>query len=619
MSWITLIWSMLISASLTFALLHLFLWAKGIKPGANLSFAVTALAAAVITGFEFMVMRASSLEQMTTVLRWVHLPILVLWLGIFYFVRSYFQAGRLWLAWTGGSLRLLALILSFTTGQNLFFKEMTGLKQVTLWDGETISIAKGILNPWYVIAPLSTIILAAFVLDATVTLCRRETAMRRRALFFSGSIIFFLLASFVHAALVNTDVIESPYLVGLSFMPILLAMSYDLSCDMLNSMQIAQQLEVSEAELRTNKQRMTLAASAADLRLWEWDIVRDEIWSTDKNPNLFGLAEPQKVNFESFLSFLYEEDRQNVRLAIEKAMTEGGQFESEYRIVMRDGQVHWFNSRGRVEFSDQHRPLRMLGVTMDISRRKQAELEVQRKRNEMMHLSRVNLLGELSGSLAHELNQPLTAILSNAQAAQRFLARDKADLDEIKSILDDIIAEDRRAGDIIQRLRQLLKKGEVQQEPLNLNMLVDDVLKLVKSDLTHHNITVKVDLEKELPSVLGDRVQIQQVMLNLFINACEAMSQISKNKCRLLVRTEQPAADKVMVSVVDQGPGIPSDCMERIFEPFFTTKSHGMGLGLPICRTIITAHGGQLWAVNNTPGGTVFHFTLPIYQGKAHE
>lgn len=617
MSWITVIWSMLISASLTFALLHLFLWAKGIKPRANLSFAVTALAAAVITGFEFMVMRASSLEQMTTVLRWVHLPILVLWLGIIYFVRCYFQAGRLWLAWMGGSLRLLALVLSVTTGQNLFFKEMTGLKQVTLWDGETISIAQGIINPWYVIGPLSTFILAAFVLDATVTLCRRETAMRRRALVFSGSIIFFLLAAVVHAALVNTGVIESPYLVGLSFMPILLAMSYDLSCDMLNSMQIAQQLEVSEAELRVNKQRMKLAASAADLRLWEWDIVRDEIWSTDKNPNLFGLEEPQKINLESFLNILYEEDRQSVSLAIEKAMTEDGHFESEYRINMPDSRLHWFNSRGRIEYSDQRRPVRMLGVTMDISRRKLAELEVQRNRNEMMHRSRVNLLGELSGSLAHELNQPLTAILSNAQAAQRFLARDKADLGEIKDILDDIIVEDKLASDIIKRLRLLLKKGEVQQEPLDLNTLVDDVLKLVKSDLTHHNITVKVDLDAELPIVLGDRVQIKQVMLNLFINACDAMSQIDERKCRLLVRTEQPAADKIMVSVADQGPGIASEQMERIFEPFFTTKSHGMGLGLPICRTIITAHGGQLWAVNNPPGGTVFHFTLPIYQGKS--
>ncbi|MGR9085917.1 MAG: sensor histidine kinase [Gammaproteobacteria bacterium] len=619
MTWITVIWPMLASVFLTFALLHLFILAKGLRPWANLSFAVAAVAVAVITGFELMAMRATSIEQVALLLRWVHLPVLVLWVAIFCFVRCYFDAGRSWLAWTGGGLRVFALILSFTTGQNLFFNEIAGLKQITVFGGETISIAQGVLNPWYIVGPISTLVLAAFVLDAAVTMWRRGTYTgRRRAILFSGSITFFLVTAPVHTAMVNAGIINSPYLVGLSFMPILLAMSYELSCDLLRSIKLAQELQESEAELRTSKQRMKLAASAADLRLWEWDIVQDEIWSTDKDYQLYGISKEQKISLDSFLNILYDEDRERVRLSVEKALGKAnGHYESEYRIKMADGQLRWLNSRGRIEYSESGQPLRMLGVTIDITRRKQAELAVQQQRSELTHLSRVTTLGELSGSLAHELNQPLAAILSNAQAAQRFLARDKADLAEIQEILKDIVSEDKRAVEVIQRLRLLLKKGEVQHLPVDLNKVLEDVLKIVNSDLVNHNIIVSVDLDQKLSAVIGDRVQLQQVLLNLIMNACEAMSQTKAGQRQLFVRTEQNGVDKIRVSVGDQGPGILSENMQSIFEPFFSTKVKGMGLGLTICRNIIAAHGGRLWASNNTPTGVVFHFTLPIYLGES--
>jgi len=619
MSWITVLWSMVASVSLAFALLHLFIWAKGIQPWANLSLAIAAIAIAVITGMELMAMRTTSIEQMALILRWVHLPILVFWLAIICFVRCYFDAGRAWLAWLAVGLRAVALILSFSTGQNLFFNEITGLKQVAVFGGETISIAQGPLNPWYAVGPLSTVVLAAFVLDAAFTMWRGETDTgRRRAIVLSSSIIFFLLTATCHSALVNAGVINSPYVVGFSFLPLLLAMFYELSCDLLHSTQLSQQLQKSETELRISKQRMRVAARSAELRLWEWDIVHDEIWNTDDDPRLYSIVKSQKLSFDSFLNNLYEEDRERVKLLVEKSLIKGnGHYESEFRIKMSDGQIHWFNSRGRIEFNEDDQPLRMLGVTIDITRRKQAELAVQQQRNELTHLSRVTTLGELSGSLAHELNQPLAAILSNAQAAQRFLARGNTDLAEIQDILKDIVSEDKRAVEVIQRLRLLLKKGEVQHLPVNLNMVVEEVLKIVNSDLMNHNITVNVDLDQKLPVVIGDRVQLQQVLLNLIMNACEAMSHTHKDRRRLFVRTEPDGVDKAQVSVGDQGPGIPSESLESIFEPFFTTKLHGMGLGLPICCTIISAHGGYLWTTNNTPSGAIFHFKLPTSPGES--
>jgi two-component system sensor kinase FixL len=617
MSWLTLTWTMMASASLTFALIHLFIVAKGINPGTNLSFSATAVGIALITLIELRIMYSHSLAQAAWLLRWVQLPLFMLFASIICFVRYYFGTGRLWLALATMGLRLLALILSFTTGQNLFFQEISGLKQVMVWGDEIISIPQGTLNPWYFFGPLSTLFLVDFVIDAAISLWRRGTAVdRRRTVLFSIGIIAFALISTVSTLLIHAGVINSPYMVGSSFMLILLAMAYELSCDMLHSMQIMQQLKASQNELKINKQRIQLAASAADLRLWEWDMVRDEIWSTDRNHALYGLNESEKINFDRWLHIIHEDDRERIKRAVMAAKREDGNLECEYRIKMADGSLRWVNSRGRIEFSDAGQPVRMLGVTMDITRRKQAQMEAQQQREEIAHLSRVNLLGELSGSLAHELNQPLTAILANAQAAKRFLAQDRADIPEVSSILDDIISEDHRAGDIIQRLRLLLKKGDVQHTPLDLNKTIADVLKLIHSDLVHHNITLSAEVEPNLPAVSGDRVQLQQVLLNLIMNACDAMSHNDVNSRRMTIRAKRIIGlDKVEVSVFDQGPGISPDSMQKIFEPFYSTKSHGMGLGLPICRTIIRAHKGELWATNNHPKGAAFHFALPVFQG----
>ncbi|MDD5321468.1 MAG: ATP-binding protein [Methylococcales bacterium] len=617
MSWITVIWSMIASAILTLALLHLLVWLNQRRQWAHLFFSIAAIAVAVIAGMEFMGMRAASIEQMSTLLRWCHLPFLVIWVAIAFFVRFHFGTGRLWLAWTVCGLRTLALILSFTTGQNLFFREITRLKHVAIFGGETISIPQGVLNPWYVIGPLSTLALIVFVVDASVTHYRRGTDTGRRAFIISGSITLFLLASVAHAALVNTGMINSPYLASLSFMPIIIAMSYELSYDVLRSAQLAQRLQASEAGLRTSEQRMDLAMSAAELALWEWDIVHDEIWSTDKGRTLFGIARTERISFNLFLNSLYAEDREPVRLAVDKSLAGGGDYEGEYRVVLPDEQIRWFATRSHIEFNKLGLPLRMYGVSIDISRRKQAEVDAQKQRYELAHLSRVTMLGELSGALAHQLNQPLAAILSNAQAALRFLAPDAEALNEVRNILEDIVADDKRASDVIQRLRLLLRKDEVQSQPVDVNKVVRKVLKLVHGDLANRNMVANIDLAAQLPAIIGDRVLLQQVLLNLIMNGCEAAAHVEAVEHRQLYIHTLWNGDAVQVSVCDRGRGIAIDDMEHIFEPFFTTKPKGMGLGLSICRTIINAHNGQLWAVNNADCGASFYFTLPSYQGES--
>lgn len=253
---------------------------------------------------------------------------------------------------------------------------------------------------------------------------------------------------------------------------------------------------------------------------------------------------------------------------------------------------------------------------IDVTERKRMEQESALQREELAHLSRVTLLGELSGSLAHELNQPLTAVLSNAQAALRFLAHDPPNLDEVRESLVHIVENDKRASEVIRRLRAMLRKELLDYQSLDINEVVQDVLRLINSDLLNRRIHVILDLAADLPAINGDRVQLQQVLLNLVINACDAMRDISDERT-LTVRSRLVPGPGIEVSISDVGHGIATGELERIFEPFITSKAEGIGLGLPICRTIIQAHQGTLWASNNDANGSTLHFTLPFDPGPS--
>lgn len=258
-------------------------------------------------------------------------------------------------------------------------------------------------------------------------------------------------------------------------------------------------------------------------------------------------------------------------------------------------------------------------IARDITARKKAEVEELQHRTELAHLSRVTMLGELSGSLAHELNQPLTAILSNAQAAQRFLAHDDVDLNELRDILGDIVKQDKRAGEVIHRLRLLLKKSKVEHQPIDLNDVVSEVLKLVRNDLLNQRVTGQMELAPDLPSIVGDRVQLEQVVLNLVMNGCDAIANDPSGDRKLIIRTKLNNGEGICVSVTDKGAGLATENIEKVFEPFFSTKPHGMGLGLSVCRTIIDAHGGKLWAANNPERGATFYFTIPTILAHIHD
>jgi two-component system, LuxR family, sensor kinase FixL len=254
----------------------------------------------------------------------------------------------------------------------------------------------------------------------------------------------------------------------------------------------------------------------------------------------------------------------------------------------------------------------VLTAIVDITERKRAEAELRQNREELAHVTRISAMGELATSLAHELNQPLTAILSNAQAAQRFLSANPVDLEEVREILQDIVEDNNRASDVIRRMRALIRKEDLSFEPLDLARITSEVLSLVRSDAILLNVQVSFQCEDDLPNVRGDKVQLQQVVLNLLLNAFDAMKEYPIHERQVQLKIQSNGNNIVELSVRDRGTGLTTDQLDKIFEPFFTTKREGLGMGLSISRSIVEAHRGRLWAEKNPDRGAIFYFTLPV-------
>jgi C4-dicarboxylate-specific signal transduction histidine kinase len=285
--------------------------------------------------------------------------------------------------------------------------------------------------------------------------------------------------------------------------------------------------------------------------------------------------------------------------------------ECEFRVVLPGVQIRWMVARAHAAHDDEHDQVRLSGLVADITARKNAEHQIELQRRELAHLTRVSVVGELSGAIAHELNQPLTAILANAQAARRMLVNGAPNFSDLAEALDDIVQANGRAGEVISRVRRLLKKGESRFEPVDVNELFRSTLKLLHSELIGRRIKIRLDLVEHVPLALGDPVELQQVLLNLMMNASDAMSSTASRR-RLLTLTTRITKDGFVEGVVsDQGRGIAPGQQGRLFEPFYTTKEHGLGLGLPICSTIINSHGGDLRITNNEGGGARAVFVLP--------
>jgi two-component system, LuxR family, sensor kinase FixL len=858
MSWVTMLWSMNAALCFTLAEIYLLVWCQQRERWAHLLFSCSAVAVGIIAGFELTSMHAETTAQYGAVLRWAHLPVWMLIVSVVWFVRFYLRAGRLWLAWSVCGLRTLALVLNFLFTPNLNYREITRLRHLSWWGGETVSVPVGVPNPWTLVGQLSVLLLLVFLVDATITVWRRGD--RRRALIVGGSAISFITLTLGHSALVIWGVVESPFFISFPYLGIVAAMGYELSYDLLRAAQLAKQFQASEAALRESEARINLVTNAANLGLWVWNIRDDELWVTEKWRRLFGFAESEPVNFGQLLQVVHPEDRERMKQTVQDMLEHGGdgEHESEYRITRPDGSTRWIAGYGGVELDERGKPAFARGVSRDITKRKiaeenlresearfrtvadaapvliwmsgpdklctffnkgwldftgrsleqelgngwaegvhredfdrcldiygnsfdarqsftmeyrlrrndgeyrwvldsgtphfaddgtflgyigsciditerkraeekfrivldaapnamimvdsagvigfanapaatvfgyslseligrpietliperfrdrhagyrkgfhsepssramgagrdlfgrrkdgsefpvevglnpihtteglfvlasviditarkQAELEHQRQNMELARVGRVAVMGELAASLAHEVNNPVGAIVANASAGQRLVAAGKIGTEELTELLADIVADGRRAGEVIQGIRNMVRKGEARRSLIPIGDTIRELLRIVHTEAIGREVKVTAKVGPDAGQVWGDPVQILQVLLNLALNAVEAMSAARPDARRLFIRAGRDGNGDILVSVRDSGPGFPSGMAEQLFEPFFSTKSDGTGMGLAISRSIIDAHGGTLSGENCDGGGACFTVRLP--------
>jgi PAS domain S-box-containing protein len=363
--------------------------------------------------------------------------------------------------------------------------------------------------------------------------------------------------------------------------------------------------------LRQRDERITLAAESANLAFWSINFERQESWMSDQGRAIFNFGPEESLSRELFLSRVHPEDRDAVDAAIERARATSPTFEFEYRLLRPDGETRWLISRGRYVWNDRGEITELIGVAIDVTAQVKANLELRLQREEMARMSRVSSMGELTASLAHELNQPLTAIASNAAAGRRFLAQGPPDPEMFKELLADVSADARRAGDIIHGIHHFVRKHGGTRRPVDLNEIVREVLRLLHSDLLGRGTAVETELLPDLPAVEADSVHLQQVLLNLLMNSLEAMQFTPAEKRRVVICTKCEADSFVQVSVRDYGGGLPKENLDKVFAHFYSTKPNGMGMGLTIVRSIVETHGGKLTA-ENTGDGARFCFRLPV-------
>jgi C4-dicarboxylate-specific signal transduction histidine kinase len=367
----------------------------------------------------------------------------------------------------------------------------------------------------------------------------------------------------------------------------------------------------ADEALRASEASLSEAQQISHTGSWRWKVRASECYLSAEFLRIYALdTTTRPLSYATVMERVHGEDRPLFEQTLDKAVSERSRFQHEYRIAPPDGSVKHLVCVGQPDVPESGE-IEFVGTVMDITERRRAEEALRNSQADLARVARLTTMGELAASLAHEINQPLAAIVANGDAALRWLNRDNPDLDEARNSLSSIVRDGARAGGVIRGLRALAKKSEPERAKFDINEAIDEVLALTRSELQRHGVVLHTDLSAGDRPVFGDRVQLQQVLLNLIMNGIEAMKAVPAQTRDLTVSSALAEAGSVLVAIEDTGTGLDPAIAQRIFEPFFTTKSDGLGMGLSICRSIIEAHGGRLWVLPRALHGTALRFTIP--------
>jgi predicted ATPase/signal transduction histidine kinase len=367
-------------------------------------------------------------------------------------------------------------------------------------------------------------------------------------------------------------------------------------------------LQRAHERLRQSEDFLTQAQRISQTGSFGWNVAKGEIYWSDETFSIFELDRAAKPTFESVFQIVYPDDRPFVQQTLEEATRERTGFDVEYRLLMRDGRVKHVHASGRAVSSGD---LEIVGAIRDITERSRAEEALRQAQGDLARINRVTTIGELAASLAHELGQPISGAINNASTCLRKLDGGNLVPDELRAVVSRFARDAQRAADIIGRIRALIAKGDPNREIIDVNEINQETVALLRDEAVRYNISVRTELAGDLPRIVGDRVQLQQVAMNLIVNGFEAMKGVEGTR-EVMIKSERAGEDQILVSVSDTGVGFPPQLAEQIFEPFFTTKAEGTGMGLRICRSIVEAHGGRMWAVGTPGQGATFHLSLPV-------
>lgn len=608
---VTIIWSAAAGAALLLGFVHALVWGYDRRALGNLAFAVAALGLAWGAIIELETLRAATPQQWGEWVWWTHIPLFLLMSGIAVFLRLYLGAGRLWLLAAILATRATILVLNLFSDPNFNFQRIDAIGQIAFL-GEQVTVVTDAVtsrHQWW--ALLSAVLLLLFIIDVVITLWRRRTSeARRMALVVGGPMLLSMTLSMVVTQLVIWRTVQLPMLLIPPFFIALGAMAFEASRDVLRASRLAR-------ELRESEQRLELAASAVGAGLWAWDCSSERLWATARARTILGLEQRASIDPADVLRVVDPVDAAKLSVALRAALERGGEHAMHFRIVAPDGVSRWIAVQGTIELGPRGESALVRGVVRDVTQQHRAEEEASELRGKLAHAGRVTVLGQLSSALAHELSQPLSAIQQNTETALILLRRAPLEIEELRTIVGDVLRDNRRAAEVVQRLRTWLKHGHMRPETISLDALAQDVMALVRSEAAAKHVALECAVPQTLPPVFGDRVHLSQVLLNLVMNAMHASVQARDARRRVLIEANVIAVNGCCeVSVSDMGSGIPPDQLNQIFEPFVTSKADGMGIGLSISRAIVEAHGGKLWAENEVRGGAIFRFTVPVHAAE---